>query len=45
MRTDLQTKGSAIEIRGIIPPLITAFDEKGRFNEKAQREIVAFLVE
>ncbi len=29
---------------GIIPPLITCFDEKGNFNETAQREVVQFLL-
>ncbi len=33
------------KIAGIVPPLLTAFDEKGAFNEKAQREIVSFLVD
>lgn len=28
---------------GVIPPVITAFDEKGEFNEVAQREIIKFL--
>ena len=31
-------------ISGIIPPLLTAFDKSGAFDEKAQREIVSFLV-
>jgi len=30
---------------GIIPPVITAFDKQGDFDEKAQREIIAFLVD
>ncbi|NMB62783.1 MAG: dihydrodipicolinate synthase family protein [Chloroflexi bacterium] len=29
---------------GIIPPLITCFNEKGEFNEKAQREVIRFLL-
>ena len=29
---------------GIIPPLITCFDENGDFNEAAQREVVRFLL-
>jgi len=33
------------KISGIIPPLLTAFDKKGAFDEKAQREIVSFLVD
>jgi len=32
-------------ISGIIPPLLTAFDKSGAFDEKAQREIVSFLVD
>lgn len=32
-----------MEIRGIIPPIITAFDQKGSLCEEAQREVVAFL--
>ncbi|MCK4393921.1 dihydrodipicolinate synthase family protein, partial [Candidatus Bipolaricaulota bacterium] len=32
------------KISGIIPPLLTAFDRQGNFDEKAQREIVSFLV-
>jgi dihydrodipicolinate synthase/N-acetylneuraminate lyase len=33
------------KIGGIIPPMLTAFDEQGDFDEKAQREIVSFLVD
>jgi len=33
------------QISGIVPPLITAFDKTGAFNEEAQREIVSFLVD
>jgi len=33
------------KISGIIPPVITAFDKQGDFDEKAQREIIAFLVD
>ncbi|HHR85393.1 hypothetical protein DRJ24_00150 [Candidatus Acetothermia bacterium] len=33
------------KISGIIPPLLTAFDKNGSFDEKAQREIVSFLVD
>jgi dihydrodipicolinate synthase/N-acetylneuraminate lyase len=33
------------KISGIIPPLLTAFDKTGAFDEKAQREIVSFLVD
>lgn len=32
-------------ISGIIPPLLTAFDKTGAFDEKAQRDIVSFLVD
>ena len=32
-----------VTIRGVIPPVITAFNEKGDFNEQAQREIIRFL--
>lgn len=32
------------KFKGIIPPLITCFDEKGEFNEKAQREVIRFLL-
>ncbi len=28
---------------GIIPPVITSFDKKGNFDEKAQREVINFL--
>lgn len=31
------------DITGIIPPVITAFDAQGEFNETAQREIIRFL--
>lgn len=31
------------DIMGIIPPVITAFDEQGNFDEVAQREIIRFL--
>lgn len=34
-----------LEIGGIIPPVLTAFDKQGNFNEKAQREIISFLVD
>ena len=33
------------KISGIIPPVITAFDKQGNFDEEAQREIIAFLVD
>jgi len=33
------------KITGIVPPLLTAFSKDGRFDEKAQREIVSFLVD
>lgn len=33
------------KISGIIPPLLTAFDKSGAFDEKAQRDIVSFLVD
>jgi len=33
------------EITGVIPPLLTAFDKEGEFDETAQREIVSYLVE
>ena len=33
------------KIAGIVPPLLTAFDKNGAFDEKAQREIVSFLVD
>jgi dihydrodipicolinate synthase/N-acetylneuraminate lyase len=33
------------KISGIIPPLLTAFDKSGAFDEQAQREIVSFLVD
>lgn len=33
-----------IKFKGIIPPLITCFDEKGEFNEEAQREVIRFLL-
>ncbi|MEM3485617.1 MAG: dihydrodipicolinate synthase family protein, partial [Candidatus Methanomethyliaceae archaeon] len=31
--------------QGVIPPLLTAFDAKGDFDEQAQREIVSFLID
>ncbi len=33
------------KISGIIPPLLTAFTKDGEFDEKAQRDIVSFLVD
>jgi dihydrodipicolinate synthase/N-acetylneuraminate lyase len=33
------------KILGIIPPLLTAFDKQGNFNEKGQRDIVSFLAD
>jgi len=35
----------SITISGIIPPVLTAFDKNGQFDEKAQREIISFLVD
>ena len=35
----------ALKITGVIPPLLTAFDKNGEFDETAQREIVSYLVE
>lgn len=32
------------EIKGIIPPVITSFDQEGNFDEGAQREIIRFLL-
>jgi dihydrodipicolinate synthase/N-acetylneuraminate lyase len=32
-------------ITGVIPPLLTAFDKAGNFDEGAQREIVKYLVD
>jgi dihydrodipicolinate synthase/N-acetylneuraminate lyase len=32
------------EIKGIIPPVITSFDKAGNFDEKAQREVIRFLL-
>ncbi|NMB61855.1 MAG: dihydrodipicolinate synthase family protein [Chloroflexi bacterium] len=32
------------KFKGIIPPLITSFDEDGKFNETAQREVIQFLL-
>ncbi|NMC78833.1 MAG: dihydrodipicolinate synthase family protein [Chloroflexi bacterium] len=34
----------AKQISGIIPPVITSFDQNGNFNEKSQREIIRFLL-
>jgi len=31
------------EFSGIIPPVITCFDKRGEFDEKAQREVISFL--
>ena len=33
------------KIGGVIPPVLTAFDKEGNVDEKAQREIVSFLVD
>lgn len=33
------------ELTGVIPPVLTAFDQKGNFDEKAQREIISFLID
>jgi len=38
-------KASEGKIGGVIPPMLTAFDKQGNFDEKAQREIVSFLVD
>ncbi len=35
--------GMKASIVGVIPPVITAFDARGEFDEKAQREIISFL--
>lgn len=32
------------KFEGIIPPIITCFDKKGNFDEKAQREVIRFLL-
>ena len=32
-------------IGGVIPPVLTAFDRKGNFDENAQREIISFLLD
>jgi len=32
------------EIKGIIPPVITCFDQAGIFDENAQREVIRFLM-
>jgi hypothetical protein len=32
------------EIKGIIPPVITSFDQEGIFDEAAQREVIRFLL-
>jgi dihydrodipicolinate synthase/N-acetylneuraminate lyase len=31
------------DFRGVIPPVITSFNEDGDFDEKAQREVIGFL--
>lgn len=38
-------EGARRAIGGVIPPMLTAFDKEGNFDEKAQREIVSFLVD
>jgi dihydrodipicolinate synthase/N-acetylneuraminate lyase len=38
-----ESKG--LEIGGIIPPVLTAFDKQGNFDERAQREIISFLID
>jgi dihydrodipicolinate synthase/N-acetylneuraminate lyase len=35
--------GKSVQVSGIVPPLITAFDRAGNVDESAQREVVAFL--
>lgn len=34
----------AKQISGVIPPVITSFDQNGNFNEKSQREVIRFLL-
>jgi dihydrodipicolinate synthase/N-acetylneuraminate lyase len=34
-----------LRICGVIPPILTAFDEMGNFDKKVQKEIVSFLVD
>jgi dihydrodipicolinate synthase/N-acetylneuraminate lyase len=41
----MMRKGMELKIGGIIPPVLTAFDKNGDFDEKAQREIVSFLID
>jgi len=36
---------NSLGIEGIIPPVLTAFDKSGNVDEKAQREIISFLVD
>lgn len=36
-------KSESKNVKGIIPPIITCFDETGNFNEDAQRRVVSFL--
>ena len=31
-------------VSGVIPPVITSFDKNGNFDEKAQREVIEFLL-
>ncbi len=38
-------KMNNLNISGIIPPVLTTFDKSGNFDEKAQCEIVSFLVD
>jgi len=33
----------SVQLSGIVPPLLTAFDRQGNVDEKAQREVVSFL--
>jgi dihydrodipicolinate synthase/N-acetylneuraminate lyase len=33
----------SVQLSGIVPPIITAFDRRGNVDEKAQREVVSFL--
>jgi dihydrodipicolinate synthase/N-acetylneuraminate lyase len=32
------------EIQGVIPPVITSFDDQGKFDPSAQREVIRFLL-
>ena len=33
------------DIKGVIPALVTCFDEKGNYDEKRQRNVTSYLID